>query len=248
MCMTIRVIACCAALLLAACPTADPLYCDEDTPCTDPALPFCDLDGDFEESGFHGRTCITCPADTDCSDGGVADARIADASSDAGECEETLLFERSDVGGAEIYAMRPDGTDLVNLTNSPGDDEDPRWSPDGQRIAFVSMRDGNAEIYVASSDGTGATNITNNSAEDLQPRWSPDGQRIAFVSDRGGDRDVFVCSSDGSNVVDVSRSAGTDWFPSWKPDGERIVFYSDRDANNEVYLANSRTGWALLRT
>jgi Tol biopolymer transport system component len=51
----------CLLLLLAACKTTDPLYCDEDTPCTDPDRPFCDLTGEYPASEGHGRTCIADP-------------------------------------------------------------------------------------------------------------------------------------------------------------------------------------------
>src|SRR5690349_6659065 len=57
-----------ALLLIAACKTSDPLYCDEDTPCTDPERPYCDLAGEYPASEGHGRTCIASPFD-----GGVGD-------------------------------------------------------------------------------------------------------------------------------------------------------------------------------
>ncbi len=55
------------SILCGACLKKDPLYCDENTPCTDPALPFCDLDGEYEASEGIKRTCIPDPFP----DGGV---------------------------------------------------------------------------------------------------------------------------------------------------------------------------------
>jgi hypothetical protein len=49
-------------------------YCDESTPCTDPARPFCDLSGEFAASGGHGRVCIPTPSDAELGDGGGVDA------------------------------------------------------------------------------------------------------------------------------------------------------------------------------
>ena len=60
----------------------------------------------------------------------------------------------------EIYLTDADGSNTVRLTNIGAFDENPDWSPDGSKIAFVSTRDGNQEIYVMDADGTGLTRLT----------------------------------------------------------------------------------------
>ena len=62
---------------------------------------------------------------------------------------------------------------MKRLTNDPGDDAFPSWSPDGTRIAFASSRDGNVEIYVMDADGTNLVRLTNDPAEDSSPAWRP---------------------------------------------------------------------------
>jgi Tol biopolymer transport system component len=60
----------------------------------------------------------------------------------------------------------------------------PRWSPDGQRVAFDSTADGNVDIYVIRSGGGKPVRLTTDSADDRIPSWSRDGNWIYFDSDR----------------------------------------------------------------
>jgi len=48
-----------------------------------------------------------------------------------------------------------------------------QWSPDGQWLTFVSLRDGNREVYVMTIAGTSQTNLTQNAATDTDPVWQP---------------------------------------------------------------------------
>src|SRR5215470_14167314 len=65
-----------------------------------------------------------------------------------------IVFQSNRAGNEDIYVVNPDGTGLSQLTNDPGLDDLPKWSPDGKRIAFVSDRDGNPEIYVMNANGS----------------------------------------------------------------------------------------------
>lgn len=71
----------------------------------------------------------------------------------------------------DTYAMSADGTVHASLTNNVGDNTAPFGSPEGTKIAFVSVRDGNWEICVANADGTGQVNLTNNPGIDWAPLW-----------------------------------------------------------------------------
>jgi Tol biopolymer transport system component len=93
-----------------------------------------------------------------------------------------ILFERALAGtftpGVEaqekdVYVMRADGSHVRRLTDSPGLDEGPEFSPDGTKIAFSSSRDGQQEIYVMDADGSSPRRLTDNPSRDESPDWQP---------------------------------------------------------------------------
>ena len=112
-----------------------------------------------------------------------------------------VYLRQEEDAGDDIFTIRADGSGERRLTNAPGEDYQPAWSPDGSRIAFVSERDGNAEIYVINAGGSAQTRLTNDLAIDSSPAWSPDGSRIAFISTRGEE----------PRVNSTFRSTSTPW-------------------------------------
>lgn len=105
---------------------------------------------------------------------------------------------------------------------------DPAWSPDGERIAYVSTRDGETAIYVmALADGKVAR-LTRGGGWNGNPTWSPDGEWIMFDSSRDGPsagaRSLFVVRPDGSDLRRVTHGPDYMGQPSWSPDGKRVAF------------------------
>jgi TolB protein len=121
----------------------------------------------------------------------------------------------------------------------------PRWSPDGKRIAFV--RDGS--IYVARADGSKERRLTRAGGTWFpanSPAWSPDGSRIAF----GGIQDIFTVTVAGAKVARLTHSPKPwlgNFTPAYSPDGKRIAFARSTDAfNSDIFLVNAN-GTRLVR-
>lgn len=131
-----------------------------------------------------------------------------------------IVFASDRSGNYEIFVLDPQTGLTTQLTNDPGNDVEPQWSPDGEQIVFASDRDGDYELYVMNADGTDLLKLTNNMAEDRQPRWQPDGQNIVYVSDVNGQWDLYLISADGTTVRQLTNDAADERGPGWGVEGE----------------------------
>ena len=152
-----------------------------------------------------------------------------------------VAFASGRDGNSEIYTANANGSFPVDLTNDPGSDVDPAWSPDGTKLAFASNRDGDYEIYVINADGSGLTKLTSNTTfDDREPDWSPNGDYIAFRSNRTGNDEIFKMTAAGGSPVNLTNNSAADQAPDWSPDGSEIAFQRViGGSNTDVYRMNS---------
>jgi len=156
---------------------------------------------------------------------------------------EWLAFETTRNGPGEIYLIRPDcahpfancSDGLRNLTDNPGDDLYPNWSPDGQ-VVHYSDRSSFYDIWLTPIDGRPPVNLTNAPTEDLHPNFSPYGDTFAMRSDRFGDPDIWRVTLDTGTAVNLTATPGTDRYPNHSPDGKRVLFVSNRTGNEDLWV------------
>lgn len=137
----------------------------------------------------------------------------------------------------EIFTMRADGSEVIQLTDTQAWEGGALWSPDGQSIAFVANRDGDIDLYTIRPDGSEETLLTHDNqpvngrrsyGEDSDPVWSSDGQWLAFHSNRYGRYDIYVARPDGSEEIRLTDNKWNNYQPSWSPDAQWIVYSSSK--------------------
>lgn len=92
-----------------------------------------------------------------------------------------ILFQSDMDGDAEIYLLTSRG--VSRLTDNVWNDEYPRWSPDGRRIAFAANPGGAYDLFVMAADGSGITRVTDGPHDDVEPAWAPDGAKLAYTEE-----------------------------------------------------------------
>lgn len=135
--------------------------------------------------------------------------------------EGAIAFARAGSRGG-IYVMKAADGNPVRVTSVKGDDQ-PAWSPDGSRIAFVRYQDGNQDIYVMNADGSNIVRFTNDGASG-NPTWSPDGRRIAFQRETDGNADIYSMNANGTDVRRLTDDPLSEYTPAWSPHAIDIAF------------------------
>jgi TolB protein len=114
-----------------------------------------------------------------------------------------------------------DGGSVVQLTSNPGDAQ-PRWSPDGTFVIFMSdQRDDNFELYRVDVESGEVARLTNNPAIDGLPSIDPDGIAVAFLSNRDGDWTIYFQMLDGSALFPLLTLPAN--LPNWQEHGMHWV-------------------------
>ncbi|HEU5100758.1 MAG TPA: hypothetical protein VFU22_17135 [Roseiflexaceae bacterium] len=139
----------------------------------------------------------------------------------------------------DLFMSNLDNTERTRLTNDGATEGRPAWSPDGTRIAYVSMGGSSVMLKILRlSDRHISTVYTwTTEAAVADPAWSPDGRQIAFTIGpfRYSGSYIGVIGTNGTNLR-ILTNGGTDRHPSWSPDGSRIVFSSARTNVSHLYI------------
>ncbi|MBK9373936.1 MAG: PD40 domain-containing protein [Holophagales bacterium] len=124
-------------------------------------------------------------------------------------------------------------TRLVASTRTDGG---PRFSSDGQRIAFTSDRSGTSQVWLCQADGSRQVQLTSMVAGNTSGgSFSPDGERLAIVSNPEGQMDVFLTTPNGRQPLRLTSSPAHDSAPSWSRDGAWVYFGSNREDDYQVW-------------
>lgn len=134
---------------------------------------------------------------------------------------------------SELHIIRPDGSGEQVLARDPQSPMSFSWSPDGQRIAFITTYNRLCTVNLEKQESC-FQNVKNPSS----PSWSPDGRLIAYSAETDGINSIFTVTNDGNQIKQITNDKTHNAFnPVWSPDGKLIAFVlsqSDEGSNIAV--------------
>ena len=152
----------------------------------------------------------------------------------------------------DIWGMDVNGGNKMRLTDHPGCDVDPRWSPGMKKIVYQSKNQDNFDIWLMNPNGSGKEQLTESPDNEADLEWSPDGQRAAYISwssdgylykmehDYEDKSEIWVMNIDGSGkerLLSIPYSYGVICDIEWSPDGSKMVFgFHPNYGNDDIYV------------
>lgn len=140
---------------------------------------------------------------------------------------ETLALTTTVGGSDDIYLVERDGSGLRPLVEHPYVDIDPRWSPDGEWLAYSRFPSWGAvpwtAVYLIRPDGTDERVLLDTTSHDSDPSWAPDGETILLTTLRFGSQRMATVTPAGTGLAVLGAGNHPSW-PQWSPDGSRVSY------------------------
>jgi TolB protein len=124
----------------------------------------------------------------------------------------------------------------------------PAWSPDGNRLAYVSFEGGNSAIFIQNIVTGAREKVSSFRGINGAPSFSPDGSRLALALSRSGNPEIYVMDIASRQLRQLTNTSSIDTEPTWSADGSTIYFTSDRGGRPQIYQVPAAGGSATRVT
>jgi len=172
----------------------------------------------------------------------IADEAYQNLTGSKGAFSTRLLYVTADQSANgnryRLYRADYDGARTTVLLESSEPILSPRYSPDGQQVAYVSFERRRPRIFIQQVASGRREQITDFEGLNSAPAFSPDGKQLALVLSRDGNPEIYVMNLASRALKRVTHHFAIDTEPFWGSDGQTLYFTSDRSGKPQIY----RTG------
>ena len=138
-----------------------------------------------------------------------------------------------------LAIMDQDGANVRYLTNGKDMVMTPRFSPNMQKITYMSYASGEPKVYLMDVESGKAELVGKFKGMSFAPRFSMDGRKLIMSLARRGNSDIYTYDLNSGEQKQLTNHPAIDTSPSYSPDGRQIVFNSDRSGNQQLYVMDS---------
>ncbi|SDY01455.1 TolB protein [Allochromatium warmingii] len=156
---------------------------------------------------------------------GVAATRIAYITSSGSGAKQTVTLRVADADGHNPQTIVAAAEPLMS----------PAWSPDGQRLAYVSLENKRAAIYIQELTSGRRELVASHPGINGSPAFSPDGTQLALTLSKDGNPEIYRLNLLTRELVRLTDHYAIDTEPAWSPDGQALIFTSDRGGSPQIY-------------
>lgn len=134
-----------------------------------------------------------------------------------------------------LHIADADGHNSQQILTSDQPILSPAWSPDGNKLAYVSFETGRPAIYIQNLTSSQRIRATSFEGINGAPAWSPDGRRLAMSLSKDGQPEIYIMDIGTRSFQRLTRDSAIDTEPDWSPDGQSLIFTSDRSGGPQLY-------------
>jgi TolB protein len=147
-----------------------------------------------------------------------------------------ILVQRSgDRSRHSLEVADFDGYNPKSLVTSNEPIMSPAWSPDGQKIAYVSFEKKKAQVFTVDVATGRRQLITSFTGINQAPAWSRDGRQLAVVLSKSGSAKIYLIELSSGSMKQITFGGAIDTEPSFAPDGRSLIFTSGRGGSPQIY-------------
>ena len=158
---------------------------------------------------------------------------------DKGDFNTKIAFVSKNGLKSDIYSVSYDGFEIKSVTNHQSILMAPRWSPDGNWLAFTSFKRGRPEIYLRNLKNGLEKRIASFEGLNLCGSFSPDGRKLLLTLSKDGNEEIYALEIDTLKLQRLTNNYAIDVSPSWSPDGKKIAFVSNRSGSPQIYTMDT---------
>ncbi len=142
----------------------------------------------------------------------------------------------------EMQVADADGFNPQTVLASQEPIRSPKWSPDGNKLAYVSFESRKSTVIVQDLSTGQRKTVANFKGDNYAPNWSPDGKRLVVALSRDAVSQIYIISADGGEATRITQSNSIDTNATFTADGSNIIFVSDRSGGPQLYKVSASGG------